>query len=141
MIVSRVEERAHRVLRITESHGEPLQVVRYFAGEKYGNHHDYFDPELYRNQPSMMEMIDDGERQRLATLLWYISAPTLGGETHFPRAGGLSDPPVELGSCSFQDGDVLRGISVAPVRGLATLFYGLIPDGQLDPRFASSARG
>ena len=28
-----------------------------------------------------------GERNRLATLLWYMAAPEEGGETHFPRAG------------------------------------------------------
>lgn len=30
-------------------------------------------------------MIAGGERQRLATLLWYISTPEKGGETQFPR--------------------------------------------------------
>jgi hypothetical protein len=33
-----------------------------------------------------------GERNRLATLLWYMAAPDQGGETHFPRAGGLDIP-------------------------------------------------
>eukprot|EP01043_Picozoa_sp_COSAG02_P058979 COSAG02_NODE_7433_length_3015_cov_4.222565_2_plen_576_part_00 len=139
-VVSRIEARSHRLLRLPESHGEPLQVIRYKEGEKYGNHHDYFDPELYKEQPGILEMIADGDRQRLATLLWYLSVPAAGGETHFPRAGGLSNPPVELPPCAFQhwkdgsgDKHPLRGVKVEPVRGMATLFYSLRPDGQLDP--------
>lgn len=53
---------------------------------------DYFDPELYKGQPEMIKMVEGGERNRLATLLWYMAAPKEGGETHFPRAGGLSPP-------------------------------------------------
>lgn len=139
-VVSRIEARSHRLLRLPESHGEPLQVIRYKEGEKYGNHHDYFDPGLYKEQPGILKMIADGDRQRLATLLWYLSVPAAGGETHFPRAGGLSNPPVELPPCAFQhwkDGGgekhPLRGVKVEPVRGMATLFYSLRPDGQLDP--------
>jgi hypothetical protein len=63
------------------------QVLRYLPGQKYDAHHDYFDPELYKGQPEMLKMVEGGERNRLATLLWYMAAPEEGGETHFPRAG------------------------------------------------------
>jgi prolyl 4-hydroxylase len=117
-IVAQIERRAHRILRVPESHGEPLQVVRYRKGERYGNHHDYFDPDLYQKQPGIMKMIADGDRQRLATLLWYIAEPEGGGETHFPRAGGLPNPDYRLTTCPFQDGSVDRtGVIVPPRRG------------------------
>ena len=117
-VVAQIEQRAHRVLRVPDSHGEPLQVVRYRTGERYGNHHDYFDPDLYQKQPGILKMIADGERQRVATLLWYIAEPEDGGETHFPRAGGLPNPDYRLTTCPFQDGSVDRaGVIVPPRRG------------------------
>jgi hypothetical protein len=46
----------------------------------------------------MVEMVEGGKRNRLATLLWYMQEPTAGGETHFPRAGGLGQ--VRAVQCS-----------------------------------------
>lgn len=127
-VVSRIERRAHALLNVPESHGEPLQVLRYDVGQKYDAHHDYFDPELYAGQPHMLEMVEGGKRNRLATLLWYMQEPSGGGgETHFPRAGGLPVPHSFL--CDEND----SGIKVRPKQGKATLFYSLRPDGAPDP--------
>ena len=127
-VVSKIERRAHALLNVPESHGEPLQVLRYEVGQKYDAHHDYFDPELYAGQPHMLEMVEGGKRNRLATLLWYMQEPSGGGgETHFPRAGGLPVPH------SFLCGENDSGIKVKPKQGKATLFYSLRPDGAPDP--------
>ena len=88
---------------------------------------DYFDPSSYKSQPEMLKLIEHGARNRFATLLWYMQAPAEGGETHFPRAGGLP-PNQAVGDCT-SDG----GVKVAPVSGSATLFYSLRPDGAVDP--------
>jgi hypothetical protein len=130
-VISRIEERAHRIIRVPELQGEPLQVLRYLPGQKYDAHHDYFDPELYKGQPEMLKMVEGGERNRLATLLWYMAAPEEGGETHFPRAGGLSIPPNF--KCGKEQGGSSTGLKVLPKQGLATLFYSLRPDGAPDP--------
>ena len=55
--------------------------------------------------------------------------PEEGGETHFPRAGGLSSPGSFL--CTGPGSD--RGLKVSPKLGKATLFYSLRPDGAPDP--------
>ena len=76
------------------------------------------------------KMIDGkmvGERNRLATLLWYMQVPEQGGETHFPRAGGLPSPQ------NFLCGEDAQGLKVEPELGKATLFYSLRPDGAPDP--------
>lgn len=72
---------------------------------------------------------------RLATMLWYLDSPTIGGETHFPCAldtvclGGedIQGYPVPK---YCQDSRV--GVKVPPKPGLATLFYSLRPDGAPD---------
>ncbi len=130
-VISRIETRAHRIIRVPEIQGEPLQVLRYLPGQKYDAHHDYFDPELYKGQPEMFNMVEGGNRNRLATLLWYMAAPEEGGETHFPRAGGLGIPPNF--KCGEQSGGANTGLKVSPKQGLATLFYSLRPDGAPDP--------
>lgn len=54
----------------------------------------------------------------------YLSDVDEGGETNFPRAGGLTGP-VDLRSCAL-------GLNVKPARGKVAMFYSLTPDGQLD---------
>lgn len=43
-----------------------LQVVRYALGQKYGAHRDFFNPNDYHKQPSMLRMVDYGARNRWA---------------------------------------------------------------------------
>ena len=129
-VVSTIETRAHKLLNVPEAHGEPLQVLTYEVGQKYDAHHDFFDPALYAGQPHMLEMVENGKRNRLATLLWYMQEPSGGGgETHFPRAGGLPQPQSFL--CTGSSGK--NGLKVSPKQGKATLFYSLRPDGVPDP--------
>ena len=37
-----IERRMHSILRLPESHGEDVQIMKYTQGDAYGNHHDYF---------------------------------------------------------------------------------------------------
>lgn len=136
LTVVSMSKRASAVLKLPWKHGEPLQVVRYDAqngstpGGKYDAHSDYFDPELYKTQPHMIEMIDgDGSRNRHATLLWYMTDVHHGGETFFPRSGALGHPPDPR--CEDEAG--LQGMKVTPSKGKALLFYSLRPDGAVDP--------
>ena len=60
---------------------------------------------------------------RQATLLWYMSEVGGGGETFFPRSGGLRHPPDVL----CEGGAGWQGMRVTPSKGKAVLFYSLRP--------------
>lgn len=84
-------------------------------------------------------MLEGGHRNRLATLLWYLRSPAGGGgETHFPRAGGLHHPcgppagpgcHVHSRTCSGSFGD--KGLKVwghaGAFRGIQRLHVHLAP--------------
>ncbi len=73
----------------------------------------------------MLEMVQNGAKNRLATFFWYMTTVEEGGETGFPRAGGK--PPVTdyARSCT-------EGLVVHPKKGHATLFYSMLPSGEFD---------
>ena len=130
-VVAAIEGRAHGILRVPPAHGEPLQVVRYRTGEQYQHHTDYFRP-AQAQDPAMAAMLSDPTgrpRNRLATLLWSVTSPPDGGETHFPYSH-VNEP-----SASAQREGALcdgRGLTVTPMQGEATLFYSLRADGAVD---------
>jgi hypothetical protein len=103
---------------------EYVQVLRYEKGQKYDHHTDYFDPRFYQSDPETLKTIKGGEQNRLATVLWYLSTVTDGGQTVFPRAFGST--PDNSSDCS-------TGLLVPPVRGQVVMFYSLTADGALDP--------
>lgn len=123
-IVKNIERRTAAVTKVPISHGEGLQILRYAKGEFYKTHHDFFAPERYTNDKRMMEMIEGGAKNRLLTFFWYLSDVEAGGETNFPRFGGLSDP--------YDTKNCRQGLSVKPERGKAVLFYNLLPSGWPD---------
>jgi len=127
-----LEERAHNLTRLPYENGENIQVVRYAIGQKYGAHRDFFNPNDYHKQPSMLRMVDYGARNRLATVFWYLQDVEEGGETFFPRA--LNSEGKEYKPWNGDHEDCYRGLAVKPVRGNAVLFYSMVPDGRLDER-------
>lgn len=58
--------------RIERNYQEDVQVLRYFEGQYYLAHHDFFDPVAYRNGP-MYNNINAGHLNRLLTVFWYMS--------------------------------------------------------------------
>lgn len=62
-----LEERAHNLTRLPYELGENIQVVRYKEGQKYGAHRDFFNPNDYHRQPSMLRSVEYGARNRMAT--------------------------------------------------------------------------
>jgi prolyl 4-hydroxylase len=101
--------RSHEHLEIAShnSLSESLQVVRYQQDQEYTAHHDFVHPYQHnRHQPT-----------RFATLLLYLNTPKKGGETVFPRATNPTNHD---------------GLSISPRKGMAVLFYNLLPDGNMD---------
>lgn len=127
-----LEERAHNMTRLPYNLGENIQVVRYTVGQKYGAHRDFFNPNDYHRQPSMLRSVEYGARNRLATVFWYLESVPEGGETFFPRA--LDAEGKEYHPWNGDHEDCYRGLAVPPIRGNAVLFYSMVPDGRLDER-------
>eukprot|EP00966_Prymnesium_polylepis_P199204 4615599-Prymnesium_polylepis.1 len=127
-----LEERAHNLTRLPYDLGENIQVVRYQVGQKYGAHRDFFNPNDYHRQPSMLRSVEYGGRNRMATVFWYLHTVGEGGETFFPRA--LNEAGREYKPWNGDHEDCYRGLTVKPIKGNAVLFYSIVPDGRLDER-------
>jgi prolyl 4-hydroxylase len=58
---------------------EDLQLTRYYPGEYFKEHHDYFNPSnIYENKTI------EKNGQRIKTIFVYLVEPEEGGETEFP---------------------------------------------------------
>ncbi len=120
-----IEHRTASLTRVPRNHQEYTQVLRYGHSEKYDAHHDYFDPQSYQRDPSTLKLIQNGKKNRFATVFWYLTDVNDGGHTIFPRAFGL--PPVRSHS------DCSQGLKVQPQKGKVIIFYSLNAAGEMDP--------
>jgi len=129
-IIQSIDSRTAKITRTRRGMQEPVQVLRYRPGEKYDQHTDYFDYRFYQNDPSTLKMIRNGEKNRLITVLWYMTNVTDGGETIFPKAFGGKGDPLEDGTTNCVDRD--DALKVKPVQGDVIIFYSLYADGYMD---------
>jgi len=120
-----LDQRVQALTRIPITHAEYIQVLRYNKLEHYSAHHDYFNPSEYASNKQMLADIKHGARNRMATVFFYLSDVTEGGETNFPRAGGLPQP-YDFFDCS-------RGLSVKPADGKVIIFYSMHASADMDP--------
>lgn len=123
-IVEDIDWRVAHMTKTLVTQQEYVQVLRYEKGQKYDQHTDYFDARFYEQDPETLENIKHGEKNRLITVLWYLSNITDGGQTVFPKAFG--DRPANSSDCS-------AGLRVTPIKGSVVVFYSLTADGGLDP--------
>lgn len=130
---SKLEEVDRRVMELTRvpiSHAEYIQVLRYEHMQHYSAHHDFFDPKAYRSNPEMLQSVEHGAKNRLATVFFYLNNVSAGGQTNFPRAYTPEQPhggpqPRDYFDCS-------KGLSVYPQEGKIIIFYSLLPNGEQD---------
>jgi prolyl 4-hydroxylase len=123
-IMEALETRTASLTRVPKNHQEYTQVLRYGYSEKYSGHVDYFDPNLYQNDANTLNLIQNGKKNRLSTVFWYLSDVKEGGETNFPRYGGAPQP-WDLDKCG-------EGLMVKPEKGKVIVFYSLKPNGEGD---------
>jgi prolyl 4-hydroxylase len=123
-LTQKLDRRVGALTLTQVSQQEYIQMLRYEFNQRYAAHHDYFDPKDYVGSPDIMQLTSDGRHNRLATVFFYLSTVDSGGETNFPRSGGLPQP-LNFEDCS-------RGVSVQPVRGRIILFYSMDAAAQLD---------
>lgn len=121
-----IDNRTSALVRLPINHQEHVQVLRYGYTEKYDSHHDYFDPELYKNNEGTQALTQKGHRNRMITVLWYLSDVEEGGETVFPL--------YDLAPRNFpKEKECELGLRVHPEVGKVIVFYSQTPDGALDP--------
>ena len=137
--VDRVRQRISAFSGYEDHHLEPLQVVRYFPGQKYDPHHDLFDLCDFPQKP----------RRHLTFLIYLNSMPgDAGGHTTFPRLNvrvqptartalvfndvldnGLDDERTEHGGSAPSSGvkyAINCWIRARPEEGLARKFSDLL---------------
>ncbi|TMW61645.1 hypothetical protein Poli38472_010708 [Pythium oligandrum] len=124
-LVQEIDLRTRDLVKVPISHQEDVQVLRYEETQKYDQHTDYFPAELHQNQPSVLEMIDYGYKNRMITVFWYMSDVAKGGHTIFPRAGGKPQPSSMK--------DCTKGLKVPPKKRKVVVFYSMLPNGKSDP--------
>lgn len=100
-----IEERIAHWSQLPVENGEIFYLLRYANGQEYKPHTDWF---TYQSEKD--EVWFQGQGNRIATVLMYLSDVEEGGETYFPIAN----------------------ISVSPKKGSAILFWNLKPDGTPD---------
>ncbi|CAN0359386.1 unnamed protein product, partial [Phaeothamnion confervicola] len=93
-----IDERVENLTRQPIAHQEDVQVLRYEVSQRYDAHTDYFDNSLYQTSENVLRMIDNGRRNRMITVFWYLSNVPEGGETNFPRSDGYKGH-VDFKSC------------------------------------------
>ena len=98
---------------------QAFNVLKYENMQHYDSHMDSFDPKDFGPQGS----------QRIATVLVYLSDVVEGGETVFKKEGfdGAERPVTDWRNCD--DGS----FKYKPRKGDAVLFWGVYPDGEIDP--------
>lgn len=127
--IQSVDRRVAGLTRQPVSHQEDVQVLRYESTQRYDAHHDFFDRRLYARDPDTLKLIDNGKRNRMATVLWYLSDVLQGGETIFPRYKG-GEISYDSRHCERMKG----ALRCPPKEGSVIIFYSLLPNGDLDDR-------
>lgn len=82
-VIKNIERRIALWTQIPLENQEDIQVLRYQAGQSYQAHYD-----------SSYDQDSLGPKQRLATLLIYLSDVEEGGETAFPKGSVWADPSL-----------------------------------------------
>jgi prolyl 4-hydroxylase len=119
-----LSRRVQRLTRLPIEHTEQLQVLRYLPSQHYAAHHDFFDPADYGSSSGSSRKEQGLAQNRLATVFFYLNDVPRGGETGFPRAGGLEQPK------DFRDCKI--GMAVRPQKRRVVIFYSMLPSGEFD---------
>eukprot|EP00802_Teleaulax_amphioxeia_P020571 Tamp_20863.p1 GENE.Tamp_20863~~Tamp_20863.p1 ORF type:complete len:202 (+),score=29.96 Tamp_20863:511-1116(+) len=82
-LVQRIEERLANVTGTSPLHGEPFQVLQYRGGtnDHFRQHRDYLEKEELEQDEDFW--FGGGGGNRIVTVILYLRAPELGGETFF----------------------------------------------------------
>lgn len=91
-LIRALEERISKLLNWPVDCGEGMQVARYQVGHEYKAHVDHFRHDAVDTQEALKR-----GGQRVGTLVIYLTEPTRGGGTSFPKAGLRISPKLGQG--------------------------------------------
>ena len=128
VVAQALDSRISNLTGVALEHFEDVQVLRYMKSQFYDHHIDAFDPKDYKSQEQVYEY---GHKNRLATVFWYLTDVEQGGETAFPRAGGIGHPATNKG-CNVAQHWAGKGLKVSSEKGKVIIFYSLLPTGDID---------
>jgi len=131
LLIATMEARAASLTRMPPSHFESPQILEYAQGGFYHAHDDAARLEFYKEDRRLLTDHHYGFYDRMITVFWYMNTVPKGGETNFPRAHGGHVPPT-MDKC-------VQGLMVAPVQGMAVMWYNMEPRGIVDPLALHSA--
>ena len=89
-----IDARISGVLGVSAERSEPIQGQRYYQGEFYKEHFDWFD---VSKESGQKEVAVGG--QRTWTFMVYLNTVLEGGGTHFPKLGLVFQPLVGRALC------------------------------------------
>jgi len=125
-IVQCIEERAllFQGFDTPRSHLEPLQLVKYGAGEHYDFHTDWF------TDPRYSFTVNGGNRQSSFFVYVSVGNSTTGGGTQFP----LLEPLRDERWCALVDCDEEydKGVTFRPVEGNAVFWENMMRVGSAE---------
>lgn len=107
IVINAVERREALWSQLPLENGEYPLVLRYEKGQFFGEHFDYFIPEMFAMGEGPLEF----GGQRITTHLLYLNDEFTGGETRFDA--------VDL--------------AVRPERGMSVIFHDIKPNHNIDP--------
>jgi len=133
-VIAGIEEKIAEWSHLPAENGEPMQILRYVDGQKYGAHWDWFDDV---NHPKGELR---GGDNRYATVLMYLADGVTGGETALPLAVGIDEDlqrarVADPSECARKG----SGIAVVPHKGDALLFFDMDVEGKVGDRSALHA--
>lgn len=117
-LVLRIDRRAAEIMRLSEDHGEGLQVMRYGVGGEYVPHFDFFPPDQKGSEPHLAQ-----GGQRVSTLIMYLADVEAGGETIFPRID-FSYVPRKGQALYFEYTDAEGSLDLLSLHGGAPVIRG-----------------
>jgi prolyl 4-hydroxylase len=77
-----IDRRINQVLGLRDGNAEPMQGQRYFAGQQFKPHHDFF-----HTTESYWRKEGPNGGQRTWTAMVFLNEPVAGGVTDFPQVG------------------------------------------------------
>ncbi|OTB04626.1 hypothetical protein M426DRAFT_320740 [Hypoxylon sp. CI-4A] len=130
-VLARAESFLGAMLDTSRDDIGPPQLVRYTAGQRFNQHHDWYE----RPQPTRRGMLGRGKSwNRVASFFAILQDQCTGGETWFPFVNSTAFPKTEEEGSQLWRTHEDGGVAFKPVAGNALFWVNLFANGTGDDR-------